>query len=157
MDLLPYLLNGLFCPVYMNFIYIIIMYYIMWNIMYCAFSALTLLVGRQEGHPACKKQSSGVLVWLSIWSKVHTYCGPADVTATHCLLLQYQLTRVVLDKGSLNVCVCVKCTVNITSTYPVTATDNWNDRENSDNMYPVTTCLQCFDTVGWATGKAYGL
>jgi len=25
------------------------------------FSALTLLVGRQEGHPACKKQSGGVL------------------------------------------------------------------------------------------------
>jgi len=24
-----------------------------------AFSALTLLVGRQEGHPACKKQSGG--------------------------------------------------------------------------------------------------
>ena len=30
-----------------------------------AFSALTLLVGRQEGHPACKKQSGGVLAWLS--------------------------------------------------------------------------------------------
>jgi len=27
-----------------------------------AFSALTLLVGRQEGHPACKKESGGVLV-----------------------------------------------------------------------------------------------
>ena len=27
-----------------------------------AFSALTLLVGRQEGHPACKKLSGGVLV-----------------------------------------------------------------------------------------------
>ena len=27
-----------------------------------AFSALTLLVGRQEGHPACKKQSGGVMV-----------------------------------------------------------------------------------------------
>jgi len=26
-----------------------------------AFSALTLLVGRQEGHPACKKQSGGVM------------------------------------------------------------------------------------------------
>jgi len=26
-----------------------------------AFSALMLLVGRQEGHPACKKLSSGVL------------------------------------------------------------------------------------------------
>ena len=35
-----------------------------------AFSALMLLVGRQEGHPACKKQSGGVLVWLSVWSKV---------------------------------------------------------------------------------------
>jgi len=34
------------------------------------FSALTLLVGRQEGHPACKKQSGGVLVWLSVWSEV---------------------------------------------------------------------------------------
>jgi len=29
-----------------------------------AFSALTLLVGRQEGHPACKKLSGGVLAWL---------------------------------------------------------------------------------------------
>jgi len=26
-----------------------------WIFDYCAFSALTLLVGRQEGHPACKK------------------------------------------------------------------------------------------------------
>jgi len=31
-----------------------------------AFSALTLLVGRQEGHPARKKLSGGVLAWLSI-------------------------------------------------------------------------------------------
>jgi len=37
-----------------------------------AFSALTLLVGRQEGHPACKKLSSGVLAWLSVWSEVQT-------------------------------------------------------------------------------------
>jgi len=28
-----------------------------------AFSALTLLVGRQEGHLACKKLSGGVLAW----------------------------------------------------------------------------------------------
>jgi len=27
-----------------------------------------LLVGRQEGHPACKKLSGGVLAWLSDWS-----------------------------------------------------------------------------------------
>jgi len=31
-----------------------------------AFSALLLLVGQQEGHPACKKLSGGVLAWLSI-------------------------------------------------------------------------------------------
>ena len=37
-----------------------------------AFSALTLLVGRQEGHPACKKLlSGGVLAWLSVWSEMH--------------------------------------------------------------------------------------
>jgi len=28
-----------------------------------AFSALTLLVGRQEEHPACKTLSGGVLAW----------------------------------------------------------------------------------------------
>jgi len=54
-----------------------------------AFSALTLLVGRQEGHPACKKhKSGGVLAWLSVWSEVQVAHGPADATATHCLLLQ---------------------------------------------------------------------
>jgi len=31
-----------------------------------AFSALTLLVGQQKGHPACKKLSGGVLAWLSV-------------------------------------------------------------------------------------------
>jgi len=30
-----------------------------------AFSALTLLVGRQEEHLACKRLSDGVLGWLS--------------------------------------------------------------------------------------------
>ena len=39
---------------------------------HCAFSALTLLVGWQEGHPTCKKQSGGVLAWLSVWSEVQT-------------------------------------------------------------------------------------
>jgi len=55
----------------------------------CYVSALTLLVERQEGHPACK------LTWVvRYW---HSYLcgarcilayGPADATATHCLLLQ---------------------------------------------------------------------
>jgi len=35
---------------------------------------LTLLVGQQEGHPACKK-----LAWLSLWSVAYY---PADATAS---------------------------------------------------------------------------
>jgi len=38
------------------------------------FSALTLLVGCQEEHPARKKLSDGVLVWLSVWSVVQMIC-----------------------------------------------------------------------------------
>jgi len=42
-----------------------------------AFSALTLLIGRQEGHPACKKLSGEVLAWLSVWSEVQTCMSPS--------------------------------------------------------------------------------
>ena len=54
-----------------------------------AFSALTLLVGRQEGHPACKK-SRVVGCWCGCLSEARCRLayGPADATATHCLLLQ---------------------------------------------------------------------
>ena len=45
--------------------------------LYFAFSALTLLVGRQEGHPACKKLSGGVLAWLSVWNEVQTCICPS--------------------------------------------------------------------------------
>ena len=42
-----------------------------------AFSALMLLVGRQEWHPACKKLSGGVLVWLSVRSDVQISIWPS--------------------------------------------------------------------------------
>ena len=60
--------------------------YSMMNL-YLAFSALTLLVGRQEGHPACKKLSGGMLAWLS-GMRCRLAYSPADATATHYLLLQ---------------------------------------------------------------------
>jgi len=41
------------------------------------FSALTLLVGRQEGHPVSKKLSGGVLAWLSVWSDVQKCIWPS--------------------------------------------------------------------------------
>jgi len=34
-----------------------------------AFSALMLLVGRQERHLASEKLSGGVLAWLSVWGE----------------------------------------------------------------------------------------
>jgi len=40
-----------------------------------AFSAL--LLDWQEGHPACKKLSGGVLAWLSVWSDVQTCIWPS--------------------------------------------------------------------------------
>jgi len=86
------------------------------NLQY-AFSALTLLVGRQEGHPACKNPSGGVLAWLSVWSEVQTCIWPswchchslslALVKSRLVLPFWYRLTRVVPDKRPLNVCVCV--------------------------------------------------
>jgi len=42
-----------------------------------AISALRLLVGWQEAHPACKKLSGGVLEWLSVCSKVQTCIQPS--------------------------------------------------------------------------------
>jgi len=39
-----------------------------------AFSAVTLLVGHQEEHPACKKSSGDLLAWLSGWSEVQMIC-----------------------------------------------------------------------------------
>jgi len=46
-----------------------------------AFSALTLLVGRQEGHLACKKLSGGVLAWCLSGARCKLAYGPADATA----------------------------------------------------------------------------
>ena len=81
-----------------------------------AFSALTLLVGRQEGHPACKKQSGGVLVLLSVWSNLQTCIWPswchchslsfASVKSRLVLPFWYRLTWVVPEKGPLNACFC---------------------------------------------------
>jgi len=93
--------------------------------MWIAFSALTLLVGLQEGHPVCKKLSGGMLVCLSVWSEVQTclwlsgfHCHSlslASVKSRLVLPFWYWLTRVVPDKGPLNVCVraCVRVCIAI--------------------------------------------
>ena len=75
------------------------------------------MVGRQKGHPACKKLSSEVLAWLSVWSAVQTCIWPswchchslslASVKSRLVLPFWYRPTRVVPDNGPLNGCVCV--------------------------------------------------
>ena len=82
-----------------------------------SFSALTLLVGRQEGHPVCKKLSGGVLTWLSIWSEVQTciwssWChyhslSLASVKSRLVLPFWYRLIPVVSEIGPFNGCVRV--------------------------------------------------
>ena len=52
------------------------------------FSALTLLVGRQEGHPACKNWVVGCWHGYLPGARCRLAYGPTDATATHCLLLQ---------------------------------------------------------------------
>ena len=49
-----------------------------------AFNALTLLVGHQEEHLACKKLSDEVLVLFSAWSEVQIVCILSS--RCHCIL-----------------------------------------------------------------------
>jgi len=35
----------------------------------CVEAVGRIIIVQQEGHPACKKQTGEVLVWLSVWSK----------------------------------------------------------------------------------------
>jgi len=97
-----------------------------------AFSALMLLVGRQEGHPACKKLSGEELAWLSVWSEVHTCIWPswchchslslAPMKSRLVLPFWYRPTRVcvrvcvcesVCERVCVCVCVCVRVCANI--------------------------------------------
>jgi len=106
-------LNGCVCVcVHLNFVF---KFVIFWMFVLCAFSAMTLLVRRQEMHPACKKLSGGVLAWLSLWSEVRTctwtswcHCHSLSVASVQSrLVLPFwcQHTWVVPDKRPLNRCV----------------------------------------------------
>ena len=71
-----------------------------------------LLVGQQEGHPACKKLSGGVQAWLSVWIEVQTciwlswcHCHSLSLAFRLVLPFWYRLTQMVPDKGPLK-CVC---------------------------------------------------
>ena len=85
-----------------------------------AFSALTLLVGRQEGHPACKKTEwwdAGMVICLERGTDLHmAHLMPlslASVKSRLVLPFLYRLTWVVPGKGPLNGRVCVCASLNL--------------------------------------------
>ena len=85
-------------------------------------------LGGRKGIRHVKKLSGGVLVWLSVWSKMQTCIWPswchchslslASVKSRLVLPFWYRLTQAVLDKGPLNRCVNSVCTYLLT-TVPV--------------------------------------
>jgi len=93
---------------------------------------LTLLVGRQEGHPACKKTEwwgAGVVICLERGADLHmAQLMPLPLTVSRFgkihigLPFWYWLARVVLDKGPLNVCVNV-CVAH--ARYSLNFTTGW--------------------------------
>jgi len=77
-------------------------------------SALRLLVGRQEGWwgagmVICLEQGAETCIWPN-WCQCHSL-SLASVKSILVLPFWYRLTRVVLDKGPLNGCVCVRYTI----------------------------------------------
>ena len=90
------------------------------------FSALTLLVGRQEGHPACKKQwwGAGMVIRLELVADLHTtqlMLLPLTVSCFSKIQIGstflVPLTRVVSVKGPLNGCVRVRVHVHVCVCY----------------------------------------
>ena len=89
----------------------------------CAFSALILLVGWQEGHPACKKLSGGVLAWLCLeWGADLHVAQLMPLPLTVCCFSEIQTCFSFLIPAHLGspgkravkrVCVCVLLTSRV--------------------------------------------
>ena len=95
----------------------------------CAFRALTLLVGRQEGHPACKKTEwwgVGVVICLEQGADLHTaQLMPLPLTVSCFSKIQIGFTFLVLahlgspGKEPLNGCVCAAARYAVTANMQV--------------------------------------
>jgi len=82
-----------------------------------AFSALTQMVGRQEGHPAYKKLSGGVLAWFCLKQGADLHMDqwiPLPLTVSCFSKIQIGFTFLVLarpgspgQRAVKRVCVCV--------------------------------------------------
>ena len=108
--------------------------------------------------PACKKQSDGVLAWLSVWSEVQTcmwlswcHCHSlslASVKSRLVLPFLYRLTRIVAEKEPLTGCVCVCFTdVDLRSAFIVPIRSITYDKQQSFSFVDGFPNLQGFLSV----------
>ena len=118
------------------------------------FSALMLLVGRQERHPVCNKLSGWVLALLSVWSEVQTcvwsswcHCHSlslASVKSRLVLPFWYRLTWVVPDKWPLNgfvFCVNVHDFICIVRNFIMMIFHSWSFLSSCHNYFCTVTYL----------------
>jgi len=101
---------------------------------------LTLLVGRQEGHLACKKLSGGVLAWLSVYRPV--VVGNVGDNSVSSYRLHVSETQQLASAAPI----CQLCGVVRGSRQPVTgrlATHPNNTAVNTEILY-----IACCSSVG---------
>ena len=122
-----------------------------------SFSALTLLVGRQEGNPACKKLSGGLLAWLSVWSYVQICIWPSWCHY-HSLSLASVKSRLVFTflvpahlgspgkRAVKRVCVCLSVPWHISKT-----TLSWLLSVTADRSFFDDSAICCVHPVLWTT------
>ena len=145
-----------------------------------------LSVGRQEGHPACNKVSGGVLAWLSVWSEVQTCIWPrwhhchslflASVKSRLVLPFWYQLSRdkFIGDRSrrsnpywvefqyflltkQVTINTCLQYLASCDTACALLSYHSHDCRTVLLLHRCWNYCLQCFDAVGWAAGRASGL
>jgi len=105
--------------------------------MWFAFSALTLLVGWQEGHPACKKTEwwgAGMVICLERGTDFHmTQLMPLPLTVSCFSKIQIGFTYLVPahlsspgQRAVKRVCVCVLCSLESGDSVDNTVGENSN-------------------------------
>jgi len=112
-----------------------------------AFSALTLLVGRQE--EACKKLHGRVLVWLSVWSEVQIVCTWSSwcdcIPKPHHLLLVRRLVTVMTV-----VCVCLcRSGAHKKSTHWAQSVMSTIALSSHICFQPVSVCVCLYQCCSW--------
>ena len=109
---------------------------------------LTLLVGRQEGHPACKKLNGGVLAWLSIWSEVQMPAATLSVASVKSRLVFFYRAMLCI-RGTSHGPVSVRPSVTSRSS---TKTDKHRITQTTPHDSPGTLVFWCQRSPRNSTG-----